>query len=180
MINLDAMSVAGRARDVTVVGMGSSELEDILKPIAAMQGRTLHAEATPQNGSYFRSDHFNFAKAGVPALYADGGEDLREGGTAAGRAAAEDYGRHRYHAPGDEYDAATWKLDGTIEDLQVVYGVGKEVAAGERWPNWYPGNPFKAARDRMMAGRPGTSAAAAQPADAASTATETNTAKPPR
>ncbi|WP_040243130.1 M28 family peptidase, partial [Xanthomonas citri] len=147
---------------------------------AAMQGRTLHAEATPQSGSYFRSDHFNFAKAGVPALYADGGEDLREGGTAAGRAAAEDYGRHRYHAPGDEYDAATWKLDGTIEDLQVVYGVGKEVAAGERWPNWYPGNPFKAARDRMMAGRPGTSAASAQPADATSRATQTNMAKPPR
>ncbi|MCL1559688.1 M28 family metallopeptidase [Xanthomonas nasturtii] len=167
VINLDAMSVAGRARDVTVVGMGSSELEDILKPIAAMQGRTLHAEATPQSGSYFRSDHFNFAKAGVPALYADGGEDLREGGTAAGRAAAEDYGRHRYHAPGDEYDAATWKLDGTIEDLQVVYGVGREVAAGERWPNWYPGNPFKAARDRMMAGKPAATAASALSADAA-------------
>ncbi|PPT25217.1 hypothetical protein XaCFBP7622_20090, partial [Xanthomonas arboricola] len=73
-----------------------------------------------------------------------------------GRAAAEDYGRNRYHAPGDEYDAATWKLDGTIEDLQAVYGVGKEVAAGQRWPNWYAGNPFKAARDRMMAGKPAT------------------------
>ncbi|MEA9748487.1 M28 family metallopeptidase [Xanthomonas campestris pv. raphani] len=164
VINLDAMSVAGRARDVTVVGMGSSELEDILKPIAAMQGRTLHGEATLESGSYFRSDHFNFAKAGVPALYADGGEDLREGGTAAGRAAAEDYGRNRYHAPGDQYDAATWKLDGTIEDLQAVYGVGKQVAADQQWPNWYAGNPFKAARDRMMAGKPG---AAAAPAPAA-------------
>ncbi|HYG06794.1 MAG TPA: M28 family metallopeptidase [Stenotrophomonas sp.] len=150
VINIDAMSVAGRAKDMTVVGYGSSELEDILKPIVAMQGRVLHAEASPQNGSYFRSDHFNFAKAGVPALYTDGGEDLREGGTEAGRKAAEDYGKNRYHAPGDEYDPATWKLDGTVEDLQAVYGVGKELAGGDRWPNWYPGNAFKAARDRMM------------------------------
>ncbi|MCC4619672.1 M28 family metallopeptidase [Xanthomonas cassavae CFBP 4642] len=173
VINIDAMSVAGRARDMTVVGMGSSELEDILKPIAAIQGRTLHAEATPESGAYFRSDHFNFAKAGVPALYADGGEDLREGGTAAGRAAAEDYGRHRYHAPGDQYDAATWKLDGTIEDLQAMYGVGKEVAVGGRWPNWYAGNPFRAARDRMMAGKPAANmtTAQAQPADGESGAT---------
>ncbi|HBK45706.1 MAG TPA: aminopeptidase [Xanthomonadaceae bacterium] len=153
VINIDAMSVAGRARDITVVGSGSSELEDILKPIAAMQGRVLHGEASPQNGSYFRSDHFNFAKAGVPALYADGGEDLREGGRGAGRKAAEDYGRNRYHGPGDEYDPASWKLEGTIEDLQAMYEVGKELAAGGAWPNWYEGNPFKAARDRMMAGK---------------------------
>jgi Zn-dependent M28 family amino/carboxypeptidase len=157
VINLDAMSVAGRAKDIVVVGAGSSELEDILKPIAALQGRVLHGEASPQNGSYFRSDHFNFAKAGVPALYADGGEDLREGGTAAGSKAAAEYGRERYHAPSDEYDAATWKLDGTIEDLQALYGVGKDLAASDKWPNWYPGNPFKAARDRM---RPPLTAAA--------------------
>ncbi len=149
-INIDAMSVAGRAKDMTVTGFGSSELEDILKPLAAAQGRTLHGETAVQSGFYFRSDHFNFAKAGVPALYADGGEDLREGGVEAGRKAAEDYGRNRYHGPKDEYDAATWKLDGTIEDLQLLYGVGRELAGGDRWPNWYDGNPFKAARDAMM------------------------------
>ncbi len=156
VINLDAMSVAGRAKDITVVGSGSSELEDILKPIAAKQDRVLHGEAAPQNGSYFRSDHFNFAKAGVPALYADGGEDLREGGTAAGRKAAEDYGREHYHAPSDEYDPATWKLDGTVEDVQAVYDVGKTLAASDTWPNWYAGNPFKAARDRMLPAQPAT------------------------
>ncbi|KAF1014286.1 MAG: Bacterial leucyl aminopeptidase [Stenotrophomonas maltophilia] len=150
VINIDAMSVAGRAKDVTVTGFGSSELEDILKPLAAAQGRTLHGEGSVQSGFYFRSDHFNFAKAGVPALYADGGEDLRDGGVEAGRKAAEDYGTHRYHSPRDEYDAATWKLDGTVEDLQLMYGVGKELADGDRWPNWYEGNPFKAARDAMM------------------------------
>jgi len=159
VINIDAMSVAGKARDITVTGFGSSELEDILKPIAAAQGRTLHGESSVQSGYYFRSDHFNFAKAGVPALYADGGEDLVEGGAEAGKAAGEDYGKNRYHKPADQYDAATWKLDGTVDDLTALYGVGKELAAGDKWPNWYAGNPFKAARDRMIQAKPVAAAA---------------------
>lgn len=150
VINLDAMGVAGKTRDMTVVGMGSSELEDILKPIAEKQGRTLHSESRPEAGSYFRSDHFNFAKAGVPALYVDAGDDLIEGGKAAGEAAAKDYNENRYHKPGDQYDAATWKLDGTMDELSAVYGVGLEIANGDRWPNWYSGNPFKSARDAML------------------------------
>src|SRR5690606_30948961 len=100
VFNIDAMSVYGRAHDYTVVGMGSSELEDMLKKVADRQGRVLHEEAHPEAGGYFRSDHFNFAKAGVPALYVDGGEDLLEGGKAAGDAASRDYNEHRYHAPG--------------------------------------------------------------------------------
>lgn len=150
VINLDAMGVAGKTRDMTVVGMGSSELEDLLKPIAEQQGRTLHSESHPESGGYFRSDHFNFAKAGVPALYVDAGNDLIDGGKAAGEAAGRDYNEHRYHKPGDEYDAATWKLDGTMDDLAAAYAVGLEIANGDRWPNWYPGNPFKGARDKMM------------------------------
>lgn len=153
VINIDAMSVAGKTRDMTVVGMGSSELEDVLKPIAEKQGRTLHSEARPEAGGYFRSDHFNFAKAGVPALYVDAGEDLVDGGKAAGEAAAKNYGEHRYHQPADEYDAATWKLDGTMEDLSAVYEVGRQLADGEQWPNWYKTNPFRAARDAMMQGK---------------------------
>lgn len=150
VINIDAMSVNGRARDMTVTGFGSSELEDILKPLATAQNRTLHAESSVQSGFYFRSDHFNFAKAGVPALYADGGEDLVDGGIEAGKRAAEAYGKDRYHSPKDEYDPATWKLDGTVEDLQLLYGVGNQLAGGDAWPNWYEGNPFKANRDAMM------------------------------
>ncbi|KAB7765761.1 aminopeptidase [Xanthomonas sp. LMG 12462] len=161
VINLDAMPVAGRAKDLVVNGFGSSQLEDMLKPIAAAQGRVLHSEDAPQSGFYFRSDHFNFAKAGVPALYIDGGEDLVDGGIEAGRRAAAEYAK-RYHTPADEYDPATWKLDGVMDDLQAVYGVGKELAAGDSWPNWYADNPFKAARDKMM-GRP-TSLPAAEPA----------------
>jgi Zn-dependent M28 family amino/carboxypeptidase len=161
VINLDAMSVSGRTHDITVVGMGNSELEDILKPIAEQQGRKLVEESNPAGGYYFRSDHFNFAKAGVPALYTDGGTDLVDGGTVAGEAAGKDYNEHRYHKPGDQYDAATWKLDGTMEDLNAVYNVGATLANGDAWPNWYAGNPFRAAREAMMAKTPG---AAAEPA----------------
>ena len=153
VINLDAMSVAGRSRDLVVVGKGNSELEDILAPIAAKQGRTLVEEANPAGGYYFRSDHFNFAKAGVPALYAKGGIDLIDGGTAAGEAAGKDYNENRYHKPGDEYDPATWKMDGTVEDLIALFEVGAQVANGDKWPNWYQGNPFRAARDQLLAAK---------------------------
>lgn len=149
VINLDAMSVIGRSRDMTVVGMGSSELEDLLAGIAEQQGRVLLPESTPESGFYFRSDHFNFAKAGVPALYAKGGNDLIEGGNAAGQKAEIDYRDHRYHKPGDEFDPS-WKLDGVVQDLQALYGVGRELAGSDQWPNWYPGNAFRAARDDMM------------------------------
>ncbi|NOT88806.1 MAG: M28 family peptidase [Lysobacter sp.] len=164
VINLDAMSVAGRTRDITVVGMGNSELEDILKPIAEHQGRTLVEESNPAGGYYFRSDHFNFAKAGVPALYPDGGTDLIDGGTAAGEAAGKIYNENHYHKPSDQYDAATWKLDGTMQDLAAVYEVGLALAFDDKWPNWYADNPFRAARDKMMAAKAPATAAAAAPA----------------
>jgi Zn-dependent M28 family amino/carboxypeptidase len=164
VINLDAMGVSGRSKDLVVTGMGNSELEDILKPIAQKQGRTLVEESNPAGGYYFRSDHFNFAKAGVPALYTDSGSDLVEGGKTAGDAAGKDYNDNRYHKPGDEYDPATWKLDGVIEDLTAAYEVGMQVANGGAWPNWYQDNAFRAARDKMMQGKP---AAAPRPAETA-------------
>jgi len=149
VINLDAMPVIGNARDMTVVGFGSSELEDILKTVTDGQQRVLHAEATPEDGFYFRSDHFNFAKAGVPALYAKGGDDLVDGGTEAGQKAQVDYRDNRYHKPGDQYDPA-WKLEGVIQDLEALYGVGKTLAGNDQWPNWYEGNAFRAAHDKLM------------------------------
>ena len=150
VVNLDAMPVIGKARDMTVVGFGSSQLEDILKPLAAAQGRTLHAEATPEDGFYFRSDHFNFAKAGVPALYAKGGDDLLEGGVTAGQASQVDYRDKRYHKPDDEFDPG-WKMDGVIQDLEALYGVGRELAGNDQWPAWYQGNAFRAAQQKLRA-----------------------------
>ncbi|MGJ4803464.1 M28 family metallopeptidase [Luteimonas sp. SDU82] len=149
VINLDAMSVGGRARDVVVTGKGNSELEDILFTHAGAQQRTLVEEGNPAGGFYFRSDHFNFAKAGVPALYAKGGSDLLEGGSDAGKAAGEEYAR-RYHQPSDEVHEG-WRFDGIAEDLELLHAVGQELAGGTSWPNWYEGNPFKAARDAQRA-----------------------------
>ncbi|UNK58859.1 M28 family metallopeptidase [Pseudoxanthomonas daejeonensis] len=151
VVNLDAMSVAGRSRDFVVTGKGNSELEDMLKTYADQQERVLVQEGNTAAGYYFRSDHFNFAKAGVPALYAKGGSDLVEGGTEAGKAASADYAK-RYHQPSDEVHEG-WRYDGVVEDLDALYGVGRDLAAGDRWPNWYAGNPFKAARDTMMTGK---------------------------
>ncbi len=149
-INLDAMSVAGPARDFVVTGMGNSELEDLLKTQADAQDRVLVEEGNPAGGFYFRSDHFNFAKAGVPALYAKGGNDLVDGGPAAGERATQAYAAV-YHQPGDEFDE-NWNFDGVVQDLEALYGVGRALADDPQlWPNWYEGNPFKAERDAMLA-----------------------------
>jgi Zn-dependent M28 family amino/carboxypeptidase len=148
-INLDAMSVIGRTRDFTVVGFGSSELEDILRPIAESQSRVLQPESAPQGGFYFRSDHFNFAKAGVPSLYAKGGVDHVEKGEEHGKALAADYTANRYHKPGDEFDP-NWDLAGVMEDLEALYGVGNQLVTSEAWPNWYPTSAFKAAREASL------------------------------
>jgi len=149
VINLDAMSVGGKSRDLVVIGLGNSELEDILAPIAQQQGRVLVEESNPAGGYYFRSDHFNFVKAGVPSLYAKGGIDLLQGGVEAGRMAAADYAA-RYHQPSDEVHPG-WKVDGVVQDLEALYGVGRVLADEEGWPNWYAGNPFKATRDASRA-----------------------------
>ena len=152
VINLDAMSVGGKSRDFVVTGKGNSQLEDMLKVYADQQGRVLAEEGNPAGGYYFRSDHFNFAKAGVPALYAKGGNDLLDGGVEAGKAASEEYAK-RYHQASDEVHDG-WKLDGVVQDLQALYGVGKDLAVENTWPTWYDGNPFKAARDAMMKTEP--------------------------
>ncbi len=152
VINMDAMSVAGRSKDMTVVGMGNSELENILADAVKPQNRVLKMEASPESGFYFRSDHFNFAKAGVPALYAKGGTDLVDGGVDGGKAAEADYRDKRYHKAADQYDAS-WKLDGIVEDLNALYIVGNTVANDGSWPNWLKTSAFRAKRDAMMAAK---------------------------
>jgi len=151
-INMDAMPVIGRTRDVTVIGLGNSELEDILRPLAEKQGRVLKQEAGIEKGFFYRSDHFSFAKVGIPALYAKGGTDHVEKGDAYGLALSAEYNTLRYHKPADEFDP-NWDLSGVVEDLQLLYGVGRQLAQGETWPNWYEGNEFKAARDADRAGK---------------------------
>jgi Zn-dependent M28 family amino/carboxypeptidase len=145
-INIDAILPTGRSRDVVVVGHGASELEDLLAAAAADQDRVIVPDPSPEAGYFYRSDHISLAKHGVPMLYADGGEDLREGGVEAGQAAAEDYRASRYHAPGDEY-AADWEMGGIVENTELFYDVGARLANSDYWPNWYEGNEFRALRD---------------------------------
>ena len=149
-INVDAWPVIGRARDMTVIGAGQSQLEDDLKQVLSLQGRELTPEAAPQSGFYFRSDHFSFAQAGVPALIAGPGLDLIEGGHAAGAAASADYTARRYHTPYDVFDS-NWDLSGTLEDIQTLYLLGRKLADGNEWPDWYDGSEFRALRAAMMA-----------------------------
>ncbi len=145
-INMDALNLVPTSRNFAVMGFGQSELDTYLKDAAATQGRVIAAEETPEKGFFFRSDHFNFARKGVPALYAKGGVDLFEGGEAAGRAAFDDYGKNRYHQVGDEYRDGM-PLDGATADLEVMYKVGSKLAGETSWPQWSADSEFKAARD---------------------------------
>jgi Zn-dependent M28 family amino/carboxypeptidase len=152
-VNMDGLNVVGATRDFSITGAGKGEIEDLAKAIVTAGGRQVVAEANPERGSYYRSDHFNFAKLGVPMLYGDGGEDLVTGGTAAGHAATLDYIANRYHKPADQYDAK-WNWDGAVQDLNVYYELGRRLANDTNlWPNWYPSSEFRAARDKSRAGQ---------------------------
>jgi Zn-dependent M28 family amino/carboxypeptidase len=150
-VNMDGVNNVGRAKDFVLIGVGKSELEDLVKPFVAAEDRVIVPEPTPEKGYYYRSDHFSFAKLGVPMLYGESGEDLRVGGKAAGKKAADDYTEHRYHKPQDEY-SESWNWDGAIEDLTIFYGLGRQLAEGTSWPNWYPEAEFRAVRDKSRAG----------------------------
>ncbi len=145
-INMDAMSTSGRTRDLIVVGVNSSELEIYLEEAASAQNRYLRPEATPERGYYYRSDHFNFAKVGIPALYASAGIDQVEFGEEYGTAMEQDYTYNRYHQPSDEYDP-NWDLSGIVEDMQLYFEIANRLANEETFPNWFEGNEFKAIRD---------------------------------
>jgi Zn-dependent M28 family amino/carboxypeptidase len=148
LINMDSLNITGRKKDVTVVGMGKSELEKVLETAAKRQGRYLARESHPERGYYYRSDHFSLAIKGVPALSAGGGsvpvndveaEILSRVGAQIGQC---------YHQPCDEYDE-NWGWQGVKENLQLYFETGYLLATDENWPNWYEGTEFKALRDAM-------------------------------
>ncbi|HXH15079.1 MAG TPA: M28 family peptidase [Sphingomonas sp.] len=151
-VNMDVINTIGRTKDFVLAGAGKSEIEDLVKPFVAAEGRVIGVEANPERGGYYRSDHFSFAKLGVPMLDGGSGEDLVVGGTAAGHAAREDYVAHRYHKPADAYDAK-WDWSGAVEDLTIYYGLGRKLADDTAlWPNWYKTAEFRGIRDRDRAG----------------------------
>ncbi len=145
-INMDAFQVAGPAKDVTVVGPGKSQLDAFLDAALKADGRVATPNPKPEAGYYYRSDHFAFAKLGVPMLYIDGGEDLVDGGKDAGAAVAKDYTDNRYHGPKDEFNES-WDWSGVMADLQLYYRIGRSLAMSTSWPNWNAGDEFKGVRD---------------------------------
>lgn len=151
-INIDVLNTYGPMHDIVVVGNGSSELEAYLEEAATAQGRHLVEEPNPERGYYYRSDHFNFAKAGVPALYAESGEDSVEFGKEWGAEQAQDYNENRYHAPSDEYDP-NWNLEGAAQDILLYFDVANKLSRESSFPNWLEGNEFKAIRDTTSSSR---------------------------
>ena len=145
-INIDELSRFDKTKDIVVVGKGQSDLEDILKEEAEKMGRYTAYESHPEAGHYFRSDHFNFAKAGIPALYINNGIDVVGKGKEYGQKIDDEYNERNYHRPSDSFDAATWSMAGGVDDLQLLFRVGRRVAFGEKTPQWKDGSEFKALR----------------------------------
>lgn len=148
-INIDALLPVGRTKDVIVVGKGQSELDEYVENAAKKQGRYTRGEKNPSGGTYYRSDHFNFAKIGVPALYINTGIDLWNGGTQAGEARHKEYGENRYHAPADHY-SPNWDMSGIIEDLQLLFDIGNQLSNGTTLPGWKEGSEFKSIRENSL------------------------------
>lgn len=151
-INIDVLNNFGATRDAVVVGLGQSELDDYLKEEVEKEGGYIVAEPSPEAGGYFRSDHFNFAKAGIPALYAGSGIDLIGKGKTEGQRLKDEFIAKHYHRPSDEL-TGDWNMQGAVHDLGRLFKVGRRLAFEARWPAWKDGSEFKAIREKQRAGR---------------------------
>jgi len=152
LLNMDGMNMTGSTVDAGAAGDGQVSLQDDLIRVLERSGRTFLPEAHPEAGYFYRSDHFPFAKVGVPALSFRAGMDKREGGVAAGEKAYAAYIRDRYHQPADEW-SDDMDLRGMVSDLEVLYTLGREIANSDDWPHWKEGSEFKAIRDGSAAER---------------------------
>jgi Zn-dependent M28 family amino/carboxypeptidase len=146
-INIDGMNIWGPMRDMVIFGYGSSELEDYLRDaLKSQKGRYPAPEPHPERGYYYRSDHLNFARQGVPALYASSGQDSFDHGREWGARQWQEYTDMRYHAPTDEYDPS-WDLSGAALDIMLYFDIGLRLSMENTYPNWFEGNEFRGIRD---------------------------------
>jgi Zn-dependent M28 family amino/carboxypeptidase len=152
VINTDALDPGGVARNFSISGTAKLGLLDDLVAVAKKHGQYFTPDPHPESGGFFRSDHFSFAKRGVPALSFESGNDLMDGGKAAGEAQAKTYTREHYHQPSDEWQAS-WSFAGMAHDLGVLYELGAQLADSREWPNWSEDSEFRAVRDRSAAER---------------------------
>jgi Zn-dependent M28 family amino/carboxypeptidase len=152
VINMDALSPYGKARDFTISGSARLDLLDRLVAKAKMAKLSFSPDPKPEAGHFFRSDHFPFAKRGVPAISFGSGEHWEQGGIAAGKKAADSYVKDNYHQPSDEWHAE-WTFEGMARDLGILYAVGRELADSNAWPNWSKDSEFRGARDQSSSER---------------------------
>ena len=148
-INMDGLNTWGKTRDFVIIGLGNSTLDDIATDVLKNHGRTVTGDAEPEKGFFYRSDHFEFAKQGVPALDTDAGTDYIGKPAGYGQSKRNYYTEHDYHKPSDEVKP-DWDLSGAVEDLRVLAEVGFRVAQTDRYPEWKPGTEFKATRDAQL------------------------------
>ena len=144
-LNIDGVNIFGKTRDVTLVGLGKSSLDDLVRSVAAWQGRAVKGDQFPDRGFFYRSDQFSFAKIGVPGVYLDSGIDFIGRPAGWGKERIEEWERTKYHQPSDEYDEA-WDLGGALEDARLLFLVGLRAAEAREIPRWRPGDEFEAAR----------------------------------
>jgi len=147
-INMDMMGIAGKTKDIVVYGFGQSELEDYAAASAKKQGRVVVPDPVPSSGLYYRSDHFNLAKVGVPSLFTGSGVDNVKNGRDWGLKQVADFTKFRYHSPQDNFDAKTWDLSGIVEDIRLVFDLGYRLSNEESYPKWKEGSEFKAIREK--------------------------------
>ena len=152
VINMDALSVAGPAKDFTISGTAKLGLLDDLVKEGEAKGRSYTPDPRLSAGGFYRSDHFSMAKRGVPAISFGSGRDLVDGGRERGDALAKDYTANRYHQPGDEW-SADWNLTGMAQDVGLLYDLGRDLANSREWPNWSQDSEFRAERDKTAAER---------------------------
>ena len=148
-LNFEMLNVYGRTADVAVYGLGASDLDDYIREAAGAQRREVAGDPAPEQGWYYRSDHFPFARLGVPAMWAGGGDKYIGRPLDYGRTRRDEYVARRYHKPADTVQP-DWDLAGAMEDLEVYYRVATRVASAARFPEWKPGAEFKAVRDRAL------------------------------
>ena len=151
-LNMDVLNQWGRTSDLTVVGMGQSQLDDVAREIAGRLGRVLNPDPEPEKGFYYRSDHFSFASAGIPAFYADPGVDYLDKPPGYGIEKRKEYTANDYHAVSDEVKP-DWDLSGALDDLTFMYHMGARLAATDEWPEWSATSEFRAIREQQRPGR---------------------------
>ncbi|HZW30162.1 MAG TPA: M28 family metallopeptidase, partial [Isosphaeraceae bacterium] len=151
-INLDVINLWGPTQDIISIGMGQTTLDDLLGTIAAGHGRTVAPDADPEKGYYFRSDHFEFAKQGVPALDPKGGRQYLGKSADFGKRKQDEYTEKDYHKPSDEVKP-DWDLSGAVADMRLLVELGYRVAHEPRFPEWKPDSEFRARREAMLKAR---------------------------